>query len=72
MIAAAMTHVRSNNGPRCSAHGAFAAPGPTNVARHAQFDAGHPELRGELLLAGNSAECVTMDRQLNPSGSVLG
>src|SRR5882757_4364935 len=33
----------------------------TNVAQHAQFDGGHPELRVELMLAGNVVKCRVSD-----------
>src|SRR5258707_5059032 len=33
----------------------------TNVARHARFDDRHPELRVELLLAGNVVKCGVSD-----------
>ena len=33
----------------------------TNVARHAQFDARDPELRVELMLAGNVVKCRVSD-----------
>src|SRR6195256_6844828 len=38
----------------------------TNVARHAQFDAGHPELRVELMLAGNVVKCRVFDNGAIP------
>ena len=38
----------------------------TNVARHAQFDAGHPELRVELMLAGNVVKCGVSDNGSMP------
>jgi two-component sensor histidine kinase len=38
----------------------------TNVARHAQFDARHPELRVELLLAGNVVRCRVSDNGSAP------
>jgi hypothetical protein len=36
------------------------------VARHAQFDARHPELRVELMLAGNVVKCRVSDNGLVP------
>ena len=38
----------------------------TNVARHAQFDARHPELRVELMLAGNIVKCGVSDNGSAP------
>jgi two-component sensor histidine kinase len=38
----------------------------TNVARHAQFDARHPELRVELTLAGNVVKCRVSDNGSAP------
>jgi signal transduction histidine kinase len=38
----------------------------TNVARHAQFDARHPELRVELMLAGNVVKCRVSDNGSAP------
>jgi two-component sensor histidine kinase len=36
------------------------------VARHAQFDARHPELRVELMLAGNVVKCRVSDNGSAP------
>jgi two-component sensor histidine kinase len=41
-------------GERCWKLGLILSELLTSVARHAQFDARHPELRVELTLAGNS------------------
>jgi two-component sensor histidine kinase len=38
----------------------------TNAARHAQFDARHPELRVELMLAGNVVACRVSDNGSAP------
>src|SRR5271169_5157172 len=38
----------------------------TNLARHAQFDAGDPELRVELMLAGNIVKCRVSDNGSAP------
>jgi two-component sensor histidine kinase len=38
----------------------------TNVARHAQFDGRHPELRVELMLAGNVVKCRVSDNGSAP------
>lgn len=38
----------------------------TNVARHAQFDDRRPELRVELLLAGNIVKCMVSDNGSAP------
>jgi two-component sensor histidine kinase len=48
-------------GERCWKLGLIVSELLTNVARHAQFDAGHPELRVELMLAGNVAACRVCD-----------
>ena len=48
-------------GERCWKLGLIVSELLTNVARHAQFDARHPELRVELLLAGNIAKCRVSD-----------
>jgi two-component sensor histidine kinase len=60
-------------GERCWKLGLIVSELLTNVARHAQFDARHPELRVELMLAGNvSAGSRTMVQPLNPSSAVEG
>jgi two-component sensor histidine kinase len=38
----------------------------TNVARHAQFDGRHPELRVKLMLAGNVVKCGVSDNGSAP------
>src|SRR5258705_2723514 len=48
-------------GERCWKLGLIVSELLTNVARHAQFDAGHPELRVELVLAGNVVKCRVSD-----------
>ena len=48
-------------GERCWRLGLIVSELLTNVARHAQFDARHPELRVELLLAGNVVKCGVSD-----------
>src|ERR1700757_4372729 len=48
-------------GERCWKLGLILSELLTNVARHAQFDAGHPELRVELMLAGNVVKCRVAD-----------
>jgi two-component sensor histidine kinase len=48
-------------GERCWKLGLIVSELLTNVARHAQFDARHPELRVELMLAGNVVRCVVSD-----------
>jgi two-component sensor histidine kinase len=48
-------------GERCWKLGLILSELLTNVARHAQFDAGHPELRVELMLAGNIVKCRVSD-----------
>jgi two-component sensor histidine kinase len=48
-------------GGRCWKLGLIVSELLTNVARHAQFDARHPELRVELLLAGNVVKCGVSD-----------
>src|SRR5216683_3993645 len=53
-------------GERCWKLGLIVSELLTNVARHAQFDTGHPELRVELMLAGNVVKCSVSD-----NGSVL-
>jgi two-component sensor histidine kinase len=44
-------------GERCWKLGLIVSELLTNVARHAQFDCRHPELRVELVLAGNVVKC---------------
>jgi two-component sensor histidine kinase len=48
-------------GERCWRLGLIVSELLTNVARHAQFDARHPELRVELMLAGNVVKCRVSD-----------
>jgi len=48
-------------GERCWRLGLIVTELLTNVARHAQFDAGHPELRVKLMLAGNVVKCRVSD-----------
>jgi two-component sensor histidine kinase len=48
-------------GERCWKLGLIVSELLTNVARHAQFDAGDPELRVELRLAGNVVKCRVSD-----------
>jgi two-component sensor histidine kinase len=48
-------------GERCWKLGLIVSELLTNVARHAQFDGRHPELRVELVLAGNVAKCGVSD-----------
>src|SRR5277367_3391590 len=48
-------------GERCWKLGLIVSELLTNVARHAQFDAKHPELRVELMLAGNVVKCRVSD-----------
>jgi two-component sensor histidine kinase len=48
-------------GERCWKLGLIVSELLTNVARHAQFDARHPELRVELKLAGNVVKCRVSD-----------
>jgi two-component sensor histidine kinase len=61
-------------GERCWKLGLILSELLTNVARHAQFDAGHPELRVELMLAGNivNAGSLTMARHPNPPRAAEG
>src|SRR5437899_8755800 len=51
-------------GERCWKLGLIVSELLTNVARHAKFDAGHPELRVELMLAGN-----VVKRRVSDNGS---
>jgi two-component sensor histidine kinase len=53
-------------GERCWKLGLIVSELLTNVARHAQFDARHPELRVELMLAGNIVKCRVSDNGLAP------
>jgi two-component sensor histidine kinase len=53
-------------GERCWKVGLIVSELLTNVARHAQFDARHPELRVELLLAGNVVKCRVSDNGSAP------
>jgi two-component sensor histidine kinase len=53
-------------GERCWKFGLILSELLTNVARHAQFDAGHPELRVELMLAGNVVKCRVSDNGSAP------
>ena len=48
-------------GERCWKLGLIVSELLTNVARHAQFDGRDPELRVELMLAGNVAKCGISD-----------
>jgi two-component sensor histidine kinase len=48
-------------GERCWKLGLIVSELLTNVARHAQFDGRHPELRVELMLAGNVVKCGVSD-----------
>src|SRR5262249_5414882 len=48
-------------GVRCWKLGVIVSELLTNVARHAQFDARHPELRVELMVAGNVVACRVSD-----------
>jgi two-component sensor histidine kinase len=53
-------------GERCWKLGLIVSELLTNVARHAQFDARHPELRVELKLAGNVISCRVADNGSAP------
>jgi two-component sensor histidine kinase len=53
-------------GERCWKLGLIVSELLTNVARHAQFDARHPELRVELLFAGNIVKCRVSDNGSAP------
>ena len=53
-------------GERCWKLGLIVSELLTNVARHAQFDAEHPELRVELMLAGNVVKCKVSDNGSAP------
>src|ERR1700719_3028433 len=48
-------------GERCWKLGLIVSELLTNVARHAQFEGRHPELRVELMLAGNVVKCGVSD-----------
>jgi two-component sensor histidine kinase len=53
-------------GERCWKLGLIVSELLTNVARHAQFDAREPELRVELMLAGNVVKCRVSDNGSAP------
>jgi two-component sensor histidine kinase len=53
-------------GERCWRLGLIVSELLTNVARHAQFDAGQPELRVKLMLAGNVVKCRVSDNGSAP------
>jgi len=53
-------------GERCWKLGLIVSELLTNVARHAQFDAGDPELRVELMLAGSVVKCRVADNGSAP------
>jgi two-component sensor histidine kinase len=53
-------------GERCWKLGLIVSELLTNVARHAQFDARHPELRVELMLAGGVVKCKVSDNGSAP------
>jgi len=53
-------------GERCWKLGLIVSELITNVARHAQFDCRHPELRVELLLVGKVIKCVVSDNGSAP------
>ena len=53
-------------GERCWKLGLIVSELLTNVARHAQFDARHPELRVELMLAANVVKCRVSDNGSAP------
>jgi two-component sensor histidine kinase len=53
-------------GERCWKLGLIVSELLTNVARHAQFDARDPELRVELMLAGNVVKCRVSDNGSAP------
>jgi two-component sensor histidine kinase len=53
-------------GERCWKLGLIVSELLTNVARHAQFDARQPELRVELMLAGNVVKCRVSDNGSAP------
>jgi two-component sensor histidine kinase len=53
-------------GERCWKLGLIVSELLTNVSRHAQFDSGDPELRVELMLAGNVVKCRVTDNGSAP------
>lgn len=53
-------------GERCWRLGLIVSELLTNVARHAQFDAGDPQLRVELRLAGGIVKCKVSDNGSAP------
>src|SRR6202012_2969027 len=53
-------------GERCWKLGLIVSELLTNVARHAQFDGRHPELRVELMLAGDIVRCRVADNGSAP------
>jgi two-component sensor histidine kinase len=53
-------------GERCWKLGLIVSELLTNVARHAQFDDRHPEVRVELMLAGNVVKCGISDNGSAP------
>jgi two-component sensor histidine kinase len=53
-------------GERCWKLGLIVSELLTNVARHAQFDGRYPELRVELMLAGNVVKCAVSDNGSAP------
>jgi two-component sensor histidine kinase len=53
-------------GERCWKLGLIVSELLTNVARHAQFDGRHPELRVELMLAGMVVKCGISDNGSAP------
>ena len=53
-------------GERCWKLGLIVSELLTNVARHAKFDARHPELRVKLMLAGNVVKCGVSDNGSAP------
>jgi two-component sensor histidine kinase len=53
-------------GERCWMLGLIVSELLTNVARHVQFDAEHPELRVRLMLAGNVVKCGVSDNGSAP------
>ena len=53
-------------GERCWKLGLIVSELLTNVARHAKFDARHPELRVKLMLAGNVVRCGVSDNGSAP------
>ena len=53
-------------GERCWKLGLIVSELLANVARHAQFDARHPEIRVELMVTGNVVKCKVSDNGLVP------